>query len=137
MPYVASEHVSSLAYDFTGYTLDGQPLSGVTPEPDDGQLEQFRFRMLELMKRVGVEEVGGEPTEKPKIRVSEVLEALRAGGGDDSLANDVYQMFAGLTSNQPSAADLQNIKPRARKDWIIWIIRELFNPEAQAAGGRN
>ena len=123
--FKASEAISTLNYDFTGFTVaderDAELLAkakGTTPEPSGRQIRHFYAQQQKLF--------GLEPGATPQ----EIQDVVSKMTEDElhEMDEEIMDLMSAVTSGSPSREVLEALPFRIREMYYGWLLGELANP---------
>lgn len=119
MPFIATEAVEPMDYDFTGY---GGP-KGCVPEPSQDEFRAYTRGMTKI--QVAFREIEKE-AEDPDLTEDQINGlADRA----EKVGKSLDKLVGKLCKNQPSEEDVAKLPFRVKNEFSKWL-QESFSPKA-------
>jgi hypothetical protein len=138
----AGTAVEPLDWDFTKFDLG----RGTIPEPSEREMTVFTKRFQKLMTaiinegRKRLKEREEVKDDVPELTLMEALAALEDPDLDaetiEAVSSKMCGIVAELSKGQPSLETLEKLPSRVRGAFFGWLLKELYSPEAVAAGTR-
>jgi len=135
MTFDADEEVAPLDYNFgtlakrwPGKYPDLEGVVGTVPEPSDEAVQAFQRAMSRATRDLLPSDVD---TDDPRA----VALAMRKMPEDTwtKIDEGIIDALADLTAGSPTRAQLVALPFRLRRKFLMWIQRELMNPESSNA----